>query len=156
LQEINQKKYCDGLDDSVVLSKEGTNRFHMNFTIVKEGFIDSVKDVIEPHGTVQEDYIPLVDQERTNLRELKAIRNAKAEADKIGEGVTEEAQHIFNALSKTLPCRWNNQSIVVLEEVEIKEPYGAADCKNLHTGDSTVLVRVKKVLEEERKKLGYV
>lgn len=128
----------------------------MNFTVVKEGFIDSVKDVIEPKGEEYEDYIPLVDQERTNLREQKAIRNAKMEADKIGDGVTDKAQHIFNALSKTLPCRWNKQSIVVLEEVEIQDPYCVADCKNLHTGDSTVLVRVKKVLEEERKKLGYV
>jgi hypothetical protein len=142
------------MDGSTVLHKPGANRFHMNITIVKDEFIESISDIEAPTEVEAEDYIPFVDSERTKLRESKAVRNAQIEADKIGEGVSEEAQCIFNALSKTLPCRWRGKNIVVLEEVEIAEPYRAEDCKSLHAGDSTVQLRVQKVLDEERKKLS--
>ncbi|WPT14268.1 Protein LSM12 [Picochlorum sp. SENEW3] len=153
-QVIKQHKYCNGIDGCTVLHKPGANRFHMNITLVKDEFIDSISDIKEPSGVSGEDYIPVVDPERTKLRESKAVRNAQIEADKIGEGVSEEAQCIFNALSKTLPCRWRGKNIIVLEEVEIAEPYRVEDCKSLHAGDSTVQVRVQKVLDEERKKLS--
>lgn len=153
LQNIKQKKYCDGIEDTVVLYKEGASRFQMDFTIIKDGFVEKVEKLHEADEALM-DYIPIVDDERTKLREGKAVKNAKLEAAKIGEGVTDEAQYIFNALSKTLPCRWKGKHIIVLEEVEITEPYGLNDCNSLHSSDSTVVTRVKKVLEEEKKKLG--
>jgi len=86
---------------------------------VKESFVLDVQVIRDPGqaATEHNEVIPIVDVERTKLREDRAVKNARSEALKIGEGVTEEAQIIFNALSKTLPCRWNGKSIVVLEEV---------------------------------------
>lgn len=142
------------MEDTVVLHREGASRFHTNFTILKDSFVDKVQNVEEASHANLVDYVPVVDEERTKLREERAVRKAKIEAAKIGEGVTDEAQHIFNGLSKTLPCRWRGKSIVVLEEVEIEEPYGLENCNSLNLSDSSVVRRVKKVLEEEKKKLA--
>jgi hypothetical protein len=45
------------------------------------------------------------------------LQAAKADWDKIGVGVTAEAQLIFDALNKTLPCTWNQKKIIVMQEV---------------------------------------
>ena len=45
---------------------------------------------------------------------------AQAEAAKTGIGVSNEAQQVFDALSKTMPCHWAQQSIIVLNEVRLK------------------------------------
>ena len=59
---------------------------------------------------------------------------------RVGEGVSNEAQDLFDALSKTYPCRWAPAagggacSIVVMDEVEIKAPYTSNDCCSVGAG----------------------
>jgi hypothetical protein len=71
------------------------------------------------------------------------------QTDNIGENVTEEAQEIFDALARTLPCRWKNQEIIVLDEISIPPPYTTPA-----GGDELFRERIKNVLVHERRRLG--
>ncbi|KAJ1721445.1 hypothetical protein LPJ53_004030 [Coemansia erecta] len=81
-------------------------------------------------------------------RKKRSLAQAQERASRIGVGVTDDAQSIFEALSRTLPCRWDQNKIVVLDEVVIESPYGAENCREL-TSASFTLQRVKKVLQGE-------
>ncbi|KAG1455616.1 hypothetical protein G6F56_007024 [Rhizopus delemar] len=78
---------------------------------------------------------------------LKGFRD---QVSKVGVGVTKEGQDIFYALSKTLPCHWSKESIVVMDEILITPPYGIEDCKSKTDTPSASLAR----LEGERRRLG--
>ncbi|CAG8701803.1 7858_t:CDS:2, partial [Acaulospora morrowiae] len=91
--------------------------------------------------------VPLVgyvQTDRLQSRELQSVKETQSALARIGVGVTQEAQDIFDALSKTLPCRWSKDSIVVLDEVIIGPPYDIENCK-ANSGASGSLARVKKV-----------
>ena len=47
------------------------------------------------------------------------MQAAEADASKIGVGVSKEAQQVYDALSKTLPCQWSGKDILVLEQVSM-------------------------------------
>ncbi|XP_031258307.1 uncharacterized protein LOC116116360 [Pistacia vera] len=83
-------------------------------------------------------------------REELAVRQAEADSVRLGVGVTSEAQNIFDALSKTLPVRWDKTVIVVMNEVRVSSPYLP---ESVSGGTAAANDRVKKVLEFERKRL---
>ncbi|KAF4355468.1 hypothetical protein F8388_015222 [Cannabis sativa] len=91
-----------------------------------------------------------IDLNSLQAREESAIRQAEVEAERIGVGVTSEAQSIFDALSKTLPVRWDKTAIVVMNEVRVCSPY-LPEC--VSGGTAAAKDRVKKVVEFERKRL---
>ncbi|KAI6685855.1 hypothetical protein NL676_031768 [Syzygium grande] len=91
-----------------------------------------------------------IDLGTLRAREQSALRLAEAEAERIGVGVTSEAQSIFDALSKTLPVRWDKSIIVVMDEVRVSSPYVP---ESVSGGAAAANERVKKVLEFERKRL---
>ncbi|MCJ1333947.1 hypothetical protein MMC10_010653 [Thelotrema lepadinum] len=79
----------------------------------------------------------------------------KAQA-RIGKGVSQEGQEIFDGINRTLACRWEGKTIVVIEAVAIHEPYRPEDCRapNGKGVGFQMLGRVRKVLENERKKIA--
>ncbi|KAL0699946.1 hypothetical protein Bca4012_056068 [Brassica carinata] len=81
---------------------------------------------------------------------LAISRQAEADAERMGVGVTAEAQSIFDALSKTLPVQWENSDILVMKEVRVRSPY-LSNC--VFGGTDAANNRVKKVLELERRRL---
>ncbi|PON98888.1 Anticodon-binding domain containing protein [Trema orientale] len=91
-----------------------------------------------------------LDLNSLRVREELAIRQAEADAERIGVGVTSEAQSIFDALSKTLPVRWDKTVIVVMNEVRVCSPYLP---ESVSGGTAAANDRVKKVVEFERKRL---
>ncbi|KAI9668442.1 MAG: protein with role in RNA processing [Alyxoria varia] len=94
-----------------------------------------------------------VDSKTLKAREEAAIRKAREQDAKRGKGVGKEGQDIFDALDRTLPCRWADSTIVVNDAVLIAKPYRLDDC-SAPKDKQDALARVKKVLENERKKLG--
>lgn len=85
-----------------------------------------------------------------NLKEVdarvkKAVRKDQEERARVGQGVSEEAQALFDALGKTLPVRWAGGSIVVMDEVMISPPYGPADVRGTKSAGGQV-ERVRKVV----------
>ncbi|KAJ0411989.1 hypothetical protein ATCC90586_009946 [Pythium insidiosum] len=94
--------------------------------------------------------LPSVSEEDLLRLEQKNKGIAERALASIGKGVSAEAQAIFDALNKTMPCVWEGQSIRVMEDVLIKPPYEPQHCVSANT---QVLARVKKVLEGEKNKL---
>lgn len=64
-----------------------------------------------------------------DARVKKALADEAKLKARVGAGVTPEAQALFDALGRTLPVRWHEQSIVVMDEVIIAPPYGSSDVK---------------------------
>ncbi|KAJ3008373.1 hypothetical protein HKX48_008567 [Thoreauomyces humboldtii] len=88
--------------------------------------------------------------------EKAAARSAAAIA-RVGNNVSPDAQAIFDHLAKTLPTRWRESVIVIMDEIEIVEPYGVAQVRVVQgkgSGEGEFLARVKKVLEGVRTRLG--
>ncbi|CAL9041670.1 uncharacterized protein LOC135650176 isoform X2 [Musa acuminata AAA Group] len=127
-------------------SKAGPRR---NIRLLKANYIQDftylrkAEDPIDPNKC----YIDLAGLQ---AREEASLRQAEIEAERIGVGVTSEAQSIFDALSKTLPVHWDKTVIVVMNEVRVSSPYHP---ENVIGGTPAANDRVKKVLDFERKRL---
>ncbi|KAJ2072004.1 hypothetical protein GGH13_002974 [Coemansia sp. S155-1] len=96
-----------------------------------------------------------VDTSVAEARKQRALIQAQERAQRIGVGVSDKAQSIFEALSRTLPCRWSRDSIIVLDEVSIEPPYSVDSCRELQPA-SFSLQRVKKVLQGELSRMDRV
>ncbi|KAJ1675172.1 hypothetical protein EV182_001786 [Spiromyces aspiralis] len=112
----------------------------------------SVKDATEL-ANVELPKVEALDVRTVMDRHDSALRDAYSECSRIGIGVTAEGQQIFDALRKTLPCRWHEKQIIVLDEVLIDPPYSPSDCK-ANPSSANLLQRVRKVLQGERARLG--
>ncbi|PRP76933.1 hypothetical protein PROFUN_06211 [Planoprotostelium fungivorum] len=116
--------------------------------IIKTSHIKDIQYIGK--GTTTNLRLPSVDVTKIRNKEDIAVRTAKEEQLRIGVNVSKEAQDIFNALSKTLPCRWDGDTIIVLDEIYIRNPYGNTNCQ----GNNTVMLeRVRKVLDGEKKRM---
>ncbi|POM59467.1 hypothetical protein PHPALM_31798 [Phytophthora palmivora] len=106
--------------------------------------------VLEPAPAGLQLTLPVISDEELQRVEQRNKGLAERALASIGQGVTAEAQAIFDALNKTMPCEWEGANIRVMGEVVIKPPYHPQNCVSANT---QVLSRVKKVLEGEKSKL---
>ncbi|PIA62173.1 hypothetical protein AQUCO_00200286v1 [Aquilegia coerulea] len=139
----------DRLSNVLVLQEGIKSTPRRNIRLLKANYIKEfcVMGKAEDPLDINECYIDL---KTLQAREESAIRQAEMEAERIGVGVTNEAQNIYDALSKTLPVRWDKTVIVVMNEVRVNSPYRP---ENVSGGTGPANDRVKKVLEFERKRL---
>ncbi|KAK9469731.1 anticodon-binding domain-containing protein [Lipomyces arxii] len=90
-----------------------------------------------------------------NQKMNRAMRNASQNAIAVGVGISKDGQNLYDALARTLPVRWLNKAIYVLEEVKIEPPYTADSCL-ASDPESIALARVKKVVDGERRRLETI
>ncbi|KAI8092496.1 anticodon-binding domain-containing protein [Halteromyces radiatus] len=123
-------------------------------TVASDEASAPLQDPAVAHTSKLTSYLPVnhVHLDRLAAREADTVKGVRQQVAKLGVGVTKEAQDIFDALTKTLPCRWSNDTIVVMDEVIITPPYGIENCK-ANASSAASLARVKKVLEGERRRL---
>jgi hypothetical protein len=88
----------------------------------------------------------MLDQVQLTNRLDSTVARLKAEEARKGKGVSKEAQDIFDALSRTLPTRWDGKNIIVSDAVMILPPYKPDDCKVGAGASAATLPRVKKVV----------
>ncbi|KAK9762852.1 hypothetical protein K7432_011000 [Basidiobolus ranarum] len=127
-----------------------------DFRILKISHLKDISYLESNEEKKNEDNQPVVgfaNIDKINTRQTQAFRETQANIARIGVGVSQEGQDIFDALSKTLPCHWYKNQIIVLEEVSISPPYDVDNCKPLREQSSS-LNRVVRVLEGERRRLG--
>lgn len=63
--------------------------------------------------------VGFVDLDAVKRREGDVVNQEMRKQANKGVGVTEQGQEIYDAIAKTLPCRWDGKSILAVEEVQI-------------------------------------
>ncbi|KAJ8103867.1 anticodon-binding domain-containing protein [Lipomyces tetrasporus] len=164
--------YCTLTNTLTVLEDEtpvGAKPDLKNYRILKVSFIKDLAVLEKDAGDASEDDAMTVNSQSSGPflkatprigpvdinSAVQKINSAARAAGQLlaqrGVGVTKDAQDLFDALAKTLPVRWLDKSILVLEEVKVDPPYTAEAC-SAKTG-SPALDRVKKVVDGERRRL---
>ncbi|CAL8467187.1 g6723 [Coccomyxa elongata] len=144
----------DKVTKCLILTEPSDEAPKCHLRVLKADCIKKVISTIVPEEFVAAK-LPHVDINKCLDREAKAIQAAELDAARKGHGVTKEAQQIFDALSKTMPCKWRGKTIVVLGEVSIREPYDLSTVQSEHSETGAAIVdRVKKVLDAERKRMN--
>jgi len=137
----------------VLIEHQKHSTLKKNYRLLKTSFVKEIQYLGKGQEIDLELEPPPINVGKIRQKEATTLRNLREEANRIGVGVSPEAQEIFNALAKTLPCRWIKESILVFDEVIIDPPYEF--CRG-GTGTAVTVDRVKKVLEGEKKRLKVV
>ncbi|GMP74833.1 hypothetical protein CsSME_00032125 [Camellia sinensis var. sinensis] len=129
--------------------KSGSGQLR-NIRLLKANYIESFKYLGQAEDPLDPKKFNL-DLNSLQSREDSAIRQAEREVERIGVGVTAEAQSIFDALSKTLPVRWDKTAIIVLNDVRVCSPYLP---ESVTGGTPAANDRVRKMVDFKRKRLA--
>lgn len=98
----------DRQNNLLVIKENGSHSGVSNLRLLKVSSIREVLSSVQPEQPFDLE-LPHVDLERCRKREEKALQQAEMESARVGQGVTKEAQAIFDALVKTMPCIWRDK-----------------------------------------------
>lgn len=154
----------DAKSNTVTLEEAASASKPAGYRIIKTSFIRDVQVLEKPKRTTSnepgarvavvekaEPIIGYVNTANMAKKESSAIQNAVKVRSTRGVGVSKEAQIIFDAIYKTIPCRWYDNSIIVMDEVRVDPPYTAESCKSDSPGNALELVR--RIITGTREKL---
>ncbi|CAG9478055.1 unnamed protein product [Plasmodium vivax] len=139
--------YCYETNLKFIIIKEEGKNGTANFYIIKTDIIVDIE--IVRRIKILFDPLPQIERSLIEKIEKKALTDFESVKARIGIGVTQEAQELFDFIWKTHPdCAWSNKDILVLNrEVRIKPPYGPDNCvaknENLKERFSTVISKFR-------------
>ncbi|KAI9617342.1 hypothetical protein H4Q26_013213 [Puccinia striiformis f. sp. tritici PST-130] len=149
--KVNQIKDLQILSDPPVIPSTTTTANNNTTTTTSTNNNNSnltsnglVSKILEPVNHIHVDSI--------KMRQSLALENLDLQRARIGLGVSRWAQEIFDALGKTLPVRWHQTSIIILDEVLPGPYYRSIDVKANQTNQAS-MSRVKQVLDGEWSRL---
>ena len=90
--------------------------------------------------------LPSLDIAAIHNRLKTTTAKLQEEEARLGKGVSEEAQAIFNGLSRTLTCRWDGERIIVMDQVIIEPPYGQGNLKAVKGVSNQTIPRIKRLV----------
>jgi len=135
----------DSSNQAVVL-EEDTADGKKTIRVLKAAFIKTVEALSKPELQAKLEHLPPVSLDKIAARERRSLQELQAKIDRIGVGVSEEAQAIFDALCfKGYPCYWNKTTIIVMGNIRIEEPYTPEFCTGGHK--TSEVERLRKVLD---------
>jgi len=147
-EEIEGELFCCDMGEktsNTVVICQRLDTGNVNYKILKGNVIKEVTATSGPTGA-GDDCLPYVDVGLLERRAQKLEELASEDAKKYGVGVTEQAQEVFDALSKTMEAEWDGEDIKVYG-VRITKPYDPL--KNLSGGNQETINRIQKVLQGE-------
>lgn len=108
-EEVSGQVFAYDQPSSLLVLKEvGAHSGVNNIRIIKTSGVQAVISDAKPDLPFDME-LPAVDLERCRKREEKALQQAEFDSSRVGEGVTKEAQAIFESLAKTMPCVWRGK-----------------------------------------------
>ncbi|ODQ50134.1 hypothetical protein SAICODRAFT_73657 [Saitoella complicata NRRL Y-17804] len=148
--------YCP-ITNTVTLSSSAESTGAADYRILKVSFLTNIQVLETPTQSTNFTNAPGPELAPVNLQTIDArINKVITKKPSVPPGVGREGVEIFEALTKTLPCRWQGTAIVVLDEVMVESPYTAETCKSIEErggGNGYSLKRVKMIVEGERRRL---
>ena len=117
--------------------------------LVPEHAIDSIKVVKQPDAKDKKALVaplPAIDVAACKKRESEAYEAMEAAMAMLNPNASAAGQACFDALSKTLDCSWNGDSINVLDQVRVDAPYTEDACACRSTGTKASSERIRKIV----------
>ncbi|EME28914.1 Protein LSM12 [Galdieria sulphuraria] len=134
----------------VVLARKSQDSLKSDLRILKASLVKNINVLGRSNVDQLPQQLSPLNLEALKMREEQALQKARKDLARTGVGVSQQAQEIFDALCKTLPCQWEEDSIVIFENIKLKKPYRVED---LEGSEIEAVNRVKVVLENELQKL---
>ncbi|KAF2147412.1 uncharacterized protein K452DRAFT_240854 [Aplosporella prunicola CBS 121167] len=125
-----------------------------NYTVISIPHIQDFKIVTDdgaadPSATGFDTALPPIaplDLGALKAREEAQVRKLMEKEATRGKGVPKEAQEIFDAINRTLPTRWHEQSIVINDAVILGPPYTINDLK-AEQGKERNVEQIRKIMD---------